>query len=84
MPTPQHNLESFLDAYRKYVDAKEKKNPQTWLIAIHCRTYLQRLAGYADKEEKTFREIFEPFVSKKKIEEMYKELCDDSKSYSQD
>ena len=51
-----------------------------WLSAVGCRRELQKMGDLA-KEAKYCQKIFEPFVGKKQAEQIYRDLCDDSRSY---
>ena len=52
-----------------------------WLSAVGCRRELQKMGDLA-KEAKYCQKIFEAFVGKKQAEQIYRDLCDDSRSYS--
>ena len=51
-----------------------------WLSAVGCRRELQKMGDLA-KKAKHCQKIFEPFVGKKQAEQIYRDLCDDSRSY---
>jgi hypothetical protein len=71
----------FLSYYGQYLDAKEANHPnKIWLLAIQCRSQLQKMADVS-KEAETCQKIFEAFVGKEKAAQIYRELCDDSRSY---
>jgi hypothetical protein len=78
-PYRKHFLGVLYDQYQK---AKNKNDPETWARAVHCREYLQKIGG-PDKEADTFQEVFAGFGIKEEVAERYRELCEDSRSYSQ-
>ena len=67
----------FLVLYEKYQKAKRKNGPVIWARAVLCRKYLEKLAD-PDKEAAIFEEMF----AGEKPVESFRELCEDSKSYS--
>ena len=78
---PEDPTSRFLEYYGKYLTAKRQKEPQMiWLSAVGCRRELQKMGDLA-KEAKYCQKIFEPFVGKKHAEQIYRDLCDDSRSY---
>jgi hypothetical protein len=74
----------FLDRYEKYVVAKQNKDRLTWLYAIQSRVELQKMAGTPEEEKEVFEIIFKAFVSEQDVEEMFEELCKDSKAFRKD
>ena len=80
---PEDPTSRFLEYYGQYVTAKRQKEAMMiWLSAVGCRRQLQKM-GDLDKEAKYCQKIFEPFVGKKQAEQIYCDLCDDSRSYPQ-
>ena len=78
---PEDPTTRFLQYYGQYLTAKQEKKPQMiWLSAVGCRRELQKMGDLA-KEAKYCQKIFEPFVGKKQAEQIYRDLCDDSRSY---
>jgi len=78
---PEDPTSRFLEYYGEYLTAKRQKEPQMiWLSAVACRRELQKM-GDPVKEAKYCQKIFEPFVGKKQAEQIYRDLCDDSRSY---
>ena len=78
---PEDPTSRFLEYYGQYLTAKRQKEPQMiWLSAVGCRRDLQKMGDLA-KEAKFCQKIFEPFVGKKQAEQIYRNLCDDSRSY---
>jgi hypothetical protein len=78
---PEDPTNRFLQYYGQYLIAKQEKKPQMiWLSAVGCRRELQKMGDLA-KEAKYCQKIFEPFVGKKQAEQIYRDLCDDSRSY---
>jgi hypothetical protein len=83
MPYDPRNL--FLEYYGQYIDAKHRNDEiLTWLKAVQCRYQLQKIGDSGDspgKESQICQDIFEAFVTKKKAEEIYIDLYNDSRSY---
>jgi len=73
----------FLEYYGRYLLTKQQKEPQMiWLNAVACRTELQKMGEPVTAKEAQFCEnVFKGFVTKKQAEQIYRDLCDDSKSY---
>jgi hypothetical protein len=84
MPTPPDDpLATFLEYYGKYWDAKQANQPiKTWLLAIHCRSQLQKMGDHS-KEAEICENIFAAFVGKEQAVQIYRDLRDDSRSYPQ-
>ena len=82
MPNPQDDpLTIFLECYGKYLDAREANQlTKTWLLAIQCRSQLQKM-GDPKKEAEICQNIFEPFVGKEHAGQIFRDLCNDSKSH---
>jgi hypothetical protein len=71
----------FLVSYEKYLAAKEQNSAvMTWLKAVQCRTQLQKMGGVS-KEAEICENIFAAFVGKEDAAKIYRDLCDDSRSY---
>src|SRR5262249_12860757 len=80
---PEDLTSRFLEFYGQYFTAKwQKESHLIWLNAVASRRELQRMGDPA-KEAKYCQKIFEPFVGKKQAEQIYRDLCDDSRTYSQ-
>jgi len=78
---PEDHTSRFLEYYGQYLTAKRQKEPHMIrLSAVGCRKELQKMGDLA-KEAKYCQKIFEPFVGKKQAEQIYRDLCDDSRSY---
>jgi hypothetical protein len=78
---PEDPTSRLLEYYGQYVTAKRQNEAKMiWLSAVGCRRQLQKM-GYLDKEAKYCQKIFEPFVGKKQAEQIYRDLCDDSRSF---
>ena len=78
---PEDPTSRFLEYYGQYFTAKRQKEPHmVWLHAVACRRELQKMGDLA-KEAKFCQKIFEPFVGKKQAEQIYRDLCDDSRSF---
>ena len=79
---PEDPTSRFLEYYAQYFTAKRQKEPHiVWLSAVACRRELQKMGDFA-KEAKFCQKIFGPFVGKKQAEQIYRDLCDDSRSFS--
>jgi hypothetical protein len=78
---PEDPTSRLLEYYGQYVTAKRQKEAKMiWLSAVRCRRELQKMGDLA-KEAKYCQKIFEPFVGKKQAEQIYRDLCDDSRSF---
>jgi hypothetical protein len=71
----------FLVLYEKYQKAKKRNGPVIWAKAVLCREYLQKITR-SDKEADIFEEIFAGFATEEKPAELFRRLCEDSKSYA--
>lgn len=82
MPNPQDDpLNTFLECYGKYLDAREANQPmKSWLLAIQCRLQLQKM-GDPRKEAQICENIFEAFVGKEQAVQIFRDLCDNSRSH---
>ena len=72
----------FLDYYQRYLTAKGRKESEMiWLCAVACRSELRKM-GDPTEEAGNCESIFKGFISQKRIQQIYRDLCDDSRPES--
>jgi hypothetical protein len=80
---PDDPASRFLEYYGRYLTAKsQKESEMIWLNAVACRVELRKM-GDPTEEAEHCQNIFKEFVSQKQAQQIYRDLCDDSRSYPQ-
>ena len=70
----------FLENYGRYLAAKNQgQSEMTWLCAVACRTELRKM-GDLTEEAQNCENILKRFVSQKQARQIYRDLCDDSRT----
>ena len=84
MPTSRDDPKSrFLDYYGRYLEAKERKQQLLiWLNAVHCTLEPLKMGDHTE-EARFCGNIFKGFVTQEQVQQIYRELYDDSRSYPQ-